>query len=154
MKDERDTILAEIAEKSGDAAKRFGVEIRDVRINRTELPRGTEENVNARMRSERERLGRRYRAEGEAEARRIRSEADREATVIVSEARGQAEAERGLGQAEALHLIAEAAALDPEFYDYVRTLDAYRRTLGERTTLVLPPSHPFLRELQSGGERR
>jgi membrane protease subunit HflC len=150
----RGALLGEVAARARERAAQLGIELGDVRINRTELPRGTEENVNARMRSERERLGRRYRAEGEADARRIRAEADREATLIVSEARGQAEAERGLGQAEAIRLVAGAAALDPEFYDYVRTLDAYRRTLGERTTLVLPPSHAFLRELQSGGEKR
>lgn len=150
----RSALLQEITESARTKASELGIELRDVRINRTELPRGTEENVNARMRSERERLGRRYRAEGEAEARTIRAEADRDATVIVSEARGKAEAERALGDAEAIRLVAEAAALDPDFYDSLRTLDAYRRTLGERTTLLLPPSHPFLRELQSGGEKR
>ncbi len=154
LREDRAGLLREITERSARAVAELGIELRDVRINRTELPPGTEENVFARMRSERERLGRKYRAEGDEEARRIRAEADQEATVIVSEARGQGVGERGQGEAEATRLVAEAAALDPEFYDYVRTLDSYRRTLGERTTLVLPPDHPFLRVLQGGGEKR
>jgi membrane protease subunit HflC len=104
------------------------------------------------MRSERERLGKRYRAEGEEEARRLRADADAEAAVLLGEARGQADATRGEGDAEATRLVAEAAALDPEFYIYQRTLEAYRRTLGSHTTLVLPPDHPFFKVLQSGGD--
>jgi modulator of FtsH protease HflC len=151
LKDERSEILEEIARKSGEAAERFGVEIRDVRINRTELPRSTEENVFARMRAERDRLARKYRAEGEQQARAIRAEADREARVIVAEARRDAEIERGRGDAEATRIYAEAYSSDPEFYGFVRGLEAYRKTLGKRTTLVLPPDHPFFRLLESGG---
>jgi membrane protease subunit HflC len=152
LKDEREAILEEIARKSGEAAKRFGVEIRDVRINRTELPRETEENVYARMRAERDRLARKYRAEGEEQARAIRAEADREAQVIVAEARRDAEVERGRGDAEAARIYAEAYSQDAEFYAFTRGLEAYRKTLGEGTTLVLPPDHEFFRLFESGGE--
>jgi membrane protease subunit HflC len=152
LKDQRDEILAEIATKSGQAAERFGVEIRDVRLNRTELPKSTEENVFARMRAERDRLARKYRAEGEEQARAIRAEADREARVIVAEARRDAETERGRGDAEATRIYAEAYSRDPEFYAFVRGLEAYRKTLGEGTTLVLPPDHEFFRLFQTGGE--
>jgi len=152
LKDERDAILNEIAHKSSEAAQRFGVEIRDVRINRTELPKETEENVYARMRAERDRLARKYRAEGEEQARAIRAEADRAAQVIVAEARRDAEVERGKGDAEAARIYAEAYAQDAEFYAFVRGLEAYRKTLGKGTTLVLPPDHEFFRLFQSGGE--
>jgi membrane protease subunit HflC len=152
LKDERDAILEEIARRSGAAAERFGVEIRDVRINRTELPKETEENVYARMRAERDRLARKYRAEGEEQARVIRAEADREAQVIVAEARRDAEVERGKGDAEAARIYAEAYSQDAEFYAFTRGLEAYRKTLGQGTTLVLPPDHEFFRLFQSGGE--
>ncbi len=152
LRDDRAGLLREITEKSGAAVAELGIELRDVRINRTELPPETQANLYARMRSERERLGKRYRAEGEEEARRLRAEADAEAAVLLGEARGQAEAVRGEGDAEAARLVAEAAAIDTEFYTYVRTLEAYRRTLGPHTTLVLPPDHPFLKVLQGGGE--
>jgi membrane protease subunit HflC len=152
LKDEREGILEEIARRSGEATQRFGVEIRDVRINRTELPRETEENVYARMRAERDRLARKYRAEGEEQARTIRAEADREARVIRAEAERDAEIERGKGDAEAARIYAEAYSQDAEFYAFTRGLEAYRKTLGEGTTLVLPPDHEFFRLFQSGGE--
>jgi membrane protease subunit HflC len=152
LKDEREAILEEIARRSGEATKRFGVEIRDVRINRTELPRETEENVYARMRAERDRLARKYRAEGEEQARTIRAEADREARVIRAEAERDAEIERGKGDAEAARIYAEAYSQDAEFYAFLRGLEAYRKTLGEGTTLVLPPDHEFFKLFQSGGE--
>jgi membrane protease subunit HflC len=152
LKDEREGILDEIARKSSEAAQRFGVEIRDVRINRTELPKETEENVFARMRAERDRLARKYRAEGEEQARALRAEADREAQVIVAEARRDAEVERGKGDAEAARIYAEAYSQDAEFYAFVRGLEAYRKTLGKGTTFVLPPDHEFFRLFQSGGE--
>ena len=152
LKGERRAILEEITKKSGAAVERFGVELRDVRINRTELPQGTEANVFARMRAERDRLARKYRAEGEERARGIRAEADREARVIVAEARRDAEAERGKGDAEASRIYAEAFSKNAEFYAFTRTLEAYRKTLGKGTTFVLPPDHEFFRLFQSGGE--
>ena len=152
LKGERRAILEQIAAESNAAVERFGVEVRDVRISRTELPRGTEENVFARMRAERNRLARKYRAEGEEQARVIRAEADRQSQVIVAEARRDAEIERGKGDAEAARIYAEAYSKDPGFYAFVRGLEAYRKTLGKRTTFVLPPDHEFLRLFQSGGK--
>jgi len=153
LKDARGEIMDEITAKGAEAVKGFGIELNDVRINRTELPPRTEENVFARMRAERDRLARKYRAEGEEQARRIRAEADREARVVVAEARGQAEIERGKGDAEAVRVYAEAYSRDPEFYAFLRGLEAYRKTLGEGTTMVLPPDHEFFRLLSRGSER-
>lgn len=152
LKDERPAILEEIAANSNQAVERFGVEIRDVRINRTDLPKNTEENIFARMRSERDRLARKYRAEGEEQARIIRAEADREALVIVAEARRDADVERGAGDAEATRIYAEAYSQDAELYGFVRGLEAYRKTLGEGTTFVLPPDHAFFELFQTGGD--
>lgn len=152
LKDARAEIMGELTAKSAEAVKGFGIELNDVRINRTELPRRTEENIFARMRAERDRLARKYRAEGEEQARRIRAEADREARVVVAEARGRAEVERGKGDAEAARIYAEAYSTDAEFYGFVRGLEAYRKTIGKGTTMVLPPDHEFFRLLSRGSE--
>ena len=120
----------------------------DVRINRTELPRGTEESVYARMKTERGRLAKKNRAEGEERARRIRAETDREALVIVANARRDAEIARGEGYAEATLIYAEAYSLDPDFYAFMRSLEAYEKTIGEHTTLVLSPEAEFFRFFQ------
>ena len=122
-----------------------------MRINRTELPPGAEENVYARMRAERERLARKHRAEGEEQARTIRADADRRARVIVAEAREQSERLRGAGDAESARIYADAYSRDPAFYEFVRSLEAYRKTLGEGTTLVLPPEHEFFHSFNKGG---
>ena len=151
--DARAEIMTAITEQSAERLKEFGIEVRDVRINRVELPETTEANVFARMRAERERLARKYRAEGDEQGRRIRAEAERDARITVAEARKQAEILRGEGDAEAARVYAEAHGQAPEFYGFVRRLDAYRKTIGERTTLVLPPDNEFF-ELLSGGAGR
>jgi membrane protease subunit HflC len=143
-------IMAQITQRSDAKLQNAGVTVDDVRVNRTELPPGTETNVFARMRTERERLARKARAEGEEEGRRIRAEADRDARVIVAEARRDAEMTRGNGDAEAARIYGEAFAGEAEFYDFVRTLQAYRKTIGEKTTLVLSPSSEFFRLMARG----
>ena len=144
--------MGEITEKSQGTVGRQGVEVGDVRISRTELPRGAEEGVFGRMRAERDRLGRKYRAEGEEAARRIRAEADRDSLVIVAEARSQSEIERGTGDARAAAIYADAYSKDQDFYEFVRSLEAYRNTIGEGTTMVLSPDHEFFRSFRTGGE--
>lgn len=101
------------------------------------------------MKSERERIARQYRAEGSEEAAKIRAEAEREQKVIVSEAYARAEQTRGEGDAEAIRIYAEAFGQDPEFYQFIRTLEAYQKFVDEKTTLVLPANSELLRYLNS-----
>jgi membrane protease subunit HflC len=146
---ERASMMREITERTRNKVGEFGIEVADVRINQTELPAGAEESVFARMSTERERLGRKSRAEGEERARRIRAEADRDATIIVANARRDAEISRGEGDAEAAGIYAEAFASDPEFYEFQRSLEAYRKSIDENTTLVLSPDAEFFRFFES-----
>ena len=150
----RAEIMQEITTRTRAKLAAFGIEISDVRINRTELPPGTEESVYARMKTERERLGRKSRAEGEERARRIRAEADRDAQVIVATAQRDAEIARGLGDAEAARIYAEAYATEPEFYEFHRSLEAYRKSIDEHTTLVLSPDAEFFRFFESANPGR
>jgi membrane protease subunit HflC len=101
------------------------------------------------MRSQREQLARKYRAEGDQKGRRIRAEADRDAQVTVANARRDAEILRGEGQAESARVYAEAHGLAPEFFGFLRRLDAYKKTIGEQTTLVIPPDNDFYELLQN-----
>lgn len=145
----REAIMREISDRTRSKVEAFGIEVTDVRINRTELPKDIEDSVYARMSTERERLGRKNRAEGEERARRIRAEADRDATIIVANAKRDAEIARGEGDAEAARIYADAFAADPEFYGFVRSLEAYRKSIDERTTLVLSPEAEFFRFFES-----
>jgi membrane protease subunit HflC len=99
------------------------------------------------MRTERERMAMQYRSEGQEEAQKIRSNADREATIIEAQAYAEAEKIRGEGEAEALRIYAEAYNQDPEFYQFYRTLQAYRKTLGSNTTLVIDADSDFAKFL-------
>ena len=139
----RTDVMRAITESSAAELSGFGIEVRDVRINRTELPKNTEENVYARMRTERERLARKYRAEGDEQGRRVRAEADRAALVTVAEATRQASELRGQGDAESARIYAEAHGTAPEFFGFVRRLEAYKKTIGSKTTLVLAPDNEF-----------
>ncbi len=148
LKTKRQEIMKSITAASRESLLETGIEIVDVRINRTELPPETERSVYGRMRAERERLARKHRAEGEEKARKIRAEADRDATVIVANARRDAEILKGEGDATATRIFAEAYSSDPEFYAFTRSLAAYRASIDDKTTLVLSPDSEFFQFLQ------
>jgi membrane protease subunit HflC len=147
----RSDVMDAITQSSGTELERFGIEVREVRITRTELPQNIEENVYARMRTERERLARKYRAEGDEQGRRVRAEADRDARVTVAEATRQASELRGQGDAESARIYAEAHSTAPEFYGFLRRLEAYKRTIGPNTTLIVPPNNGFFDLLGKDG---
>ncbi|MDJ0789632.1 MAG: protease modulator HflC [Myxococcota bacterium] len=149
------TLTEVITARTCESVQNLGIEIAEVRINRTEIPVGDPEaKVYDRMKSEREELAKKYRAEGEELARKIRAAADRDAEITIERARSEATKVRGEGDAGAAAVFADAFSKDPEFYEFVRSLEAYRKTLGDGTTLVLPPDHPFLEYMQSGGAPR
>ncbi len=134
-----------------DFARRFyGIEIVDVRIKRLNFPEQNKEAVFARMRAERERIAKRYLAEGEEIATRIKAEADRERERILAEAYREAERIRGEGDALAARIYGQAFSRDPQFYKMLRTLDAYKKALDEKTTIVLSADSEFLRLLTQG----
>jgi membrane protease subunit HflC len=148
LKTKRHEIMQSITAASQRSVAETGIEIVDVRINRTELPPETERSVYARMRAERERLARKHRAEGDEKARTIRAEADRDARVIVANAKRDAEILEGEGDAAATRIYAEAYTTNSEFYAFTRSLEAYRASINDKTTLVLSPNSEFFRFFQ------
>ncbi len=147
---ERENIMTAVTARSHADASPYGIEILDVRIKRADLPRENKANVFERMRAERARQAKEYRAEGEELALKIRAETDLEVTRITSEAFQKAQLTRGEGDAEALRIYADAFQRDPKFYEFQRTLEAYEKTLGEGTTMVLPSSSAFFKYLGKG----
>jgi membrane protease subunit HflC len=145
----RQVIMEAVAEKSAEKAKEYGIELVDVRIKRADLPREVEESVYARMASERARIAKRYRSEGAEEAAKIRAETDKERAILLAEANRKAEETRGEGEAEAVKIYAAAYKKDPEFYYFLRTLDAYRVTLGQGATAVMDADSPLFKFLES-----
>jgi len=145
----RSELMTSITERCHATAMRdFGIEIRDVRIKRADLPPENERSVYARMTAERQREAQRYRSEGEEEAQKIRAGAEKERTIILAEAYSKSEELRGNGDAEATAIYAAAYGRDQEFYRFTRSLEAYRKSIKTGTTLVLTPDSEFLRYLR------
>lgn len=148
-----DELSKGICSKCRDTAlERYGIEVVDVRIKRLGFPAQNRDAVFERMRAERQREAKQFRAEGQEEAMKIRAEADKQKTTILAEANRKAETLKGEGDAKAIEIYNSAIALDPAFYKFLRTLDAYRNTLKENTTLVLGSESDFLKLLTEGAQ--
>ena len=144
----RAELMKEITRKSDESSRSYGIEVVDVRIKRADLPEKNEQNVFSRMRTERERLAKKFRAEGDEESRKIRSQSDKRVQILTAEAQKEADILRGKGDAEAVRIFADAYGKDEEFYEFTRTLEAYRRSLPGTTTIVLSPESDFFRLLK------
>jgi membrane protease subunit HflC len=126
----------------------LGIEIVDVRVKRIDLPDDVSESVFRRMISEREREAREHRAKGREQAEVIQADADRQQAVIEAEAYRDAEFLRGDGDAQAAAIYAEAYNRDPEFYSFLRSLNAYKETFkGRGDLLLVDPESEFFRYL-------
>ena len=149
--EKRDVLMKQITKITDEKAREYGIEVVDVRIKRADLPEKTEQNVFSRMRTERERLAKKFRAEGDEEARKVRSESDKQVAILTADARKQSEITRGEGDARAVAIFAEAYGKDPDFYQFVRTLESYRKAIQPGTAMVLSPDSEFLRLLKGSG---
>ena len=134
----REQLMEEVTEASNSATMEYGISVIDVRIRRVDLPAENEESIFARMEAERKRQANKYRSEGEEEAQKIRAATDRDKTIILADAYKEAERLRGEGDAQAVNIYARSYSSDPKFYEFVRTLDAYKKVVDDKTTLVLP----------------
>lgn len=121
----------------------LGIKIMDIRIKRTEFPDETKPSIYEQMRSERQAVATEYRAQGQKQARTIQSEAERNATIIEAQAYEEAQKIMGEGDAEALKIYAEAYNVDPEFYEFWKTLQTYKSVIDEDTTIIISPDSPF-----------
>jgi len=145
---ERSAIMEEVTTKANLLLKEYGIFIIDVRIKRTDLPQENQMAIYGRMQAERERQAKQYRSEGREEATKITTLADRQRAVLLADARRAAEAARGEGEAAATAIYAQALSQDPDFYEFVRTMDAYKKTMKDQTQFVLTPESEFFKFLQ------
>lgn len=143
-------VMRDITRKTAQrASDSFGVHVAAVRLKRLNFPPQNKQAVFRRMEAERQRIARLYRSEGEEEAEKIRASADREEAVLLNEARRQAEEIRGEADAEATRIYAEAFGQDPEFFEFVRSLEAYQNIISESSTIVVPSDAELLKVLQT-----
>lgn len=147
----RRAIIELIRDNVNNEAKKFGIDVIDVRILRADLPKENSAAIYSRMQTEREKEARQIRAEGQEEAARIRSKADKESQILLAEAYKNSEILKGEGDGEAAHIFNNAFGKDPEFYGFYKHLQTYRHALqnGE-TTFIISPDSKFLQYLQIG----
>lgn len=152
LSEKRAILMGTVRNQVNASVKYMGIEIVDVRIGRADLPEQTSQAIFQRMRTEREREAAEFRAQGQELAQEIKSKADRERTVLLAESEKKAQILRGEGDKIAVETYASAAAKDPEFYAFYRSLEAYKTSLADgSTTLILSPDSAFLRYFQQGG---
>lgn len=141
-------IMKLVSDRSNEKASVYGLEVLDVRIKRADLPEQNEKAIFQRMQAERERQAKGYRAEGEEEAQKIRSEAEKDKTIISAEAYRTSQELRGAGEAKAYKTYADAYKQGPEFFEFVRSMEAYKKVFAKDTTMVLTPDSEFLKYLK------
>ncbi|WP_417247021.1 protease modulator HflC [Celeribacter sp.] len=150
LSDDRSELMERIRDSARARALSLGVEVVDVRLKQTFLPDQNLDATFARMSAERAREAADERARGQEAAQRVRAQADRTVVELESDARRQAEITRGEADAEKNRIYAEAYGEDSEFFEFYRSLDAYRAGLkGENTTMVLSPDSEFFDYLKS-----
>ena len=150
LSSDRAALMLRIRNGAIESARSIGLEVVDVRLIRTDLPRANLDATFARMRAEREREAADEIARGNEAAQRVRATADRTQVEIVSEAKRESEIARGQADAERNKIFAEAFGADPEFFEFYRSLAAYRSALrGQGTSMVMSPDSEFFNYLKS-----
>lgn len=154
---ERDQLMSELTVALNEFTQTsLGIEVVDVRVKRIDLPPEVSGSVYNRMNSERQRESQEHRSKGYEQAEVIRADADRQRTILAAEAYRESELIRGEGDAEAARIYAEAYTQDPEFYSFVRSLNAYKDTFRDKGDIMLiEPKSDFFKYLKDskGGKK-
>ena len=152
---ERVELMADMLATATATAHGLGIQVVDFRVKQVEFVEGVRNSVYQQMREERKRVAAETRAEGREEEALIRSTADKDRTIILADAYRDGQKIRGKGDARAAEIYASAYTKDPEFYAFYRSIDAYRKSMGNAgDILILDPNNEFFRYLnQSDGKR-
>src|SRR6056297_3680538 len=147
VSEKRISYLNSITKESRKQLKDYGIHLIDVKIKRADLPEANEEAVYERMSSERKQRAKQIRAQGQRESEIIKAEADKESEIIGAQAEKNAQELRGQGDAQALKVYSDIYSQDTEFYQFWRSLQSYKNSLKERTTIILSEDMKYLEYL-------
>jgi membrane protease subunit HflC len=149
----REQILNNILAEARKSTPEYGIDLIDVRIKRINYVEQVRRRVYERMISERKKVASQFRSEGEGEKANILGQMQKELKRIQSDAYRESVQIRGKADAEAAAIYASAYSKNPEFYSFVRTLESYRKAVGENSRLVISTDSDFYRFLQSAGQK-
>ncbi|WP_198244657.1 protease modulator HflC [methane-oxidizing endosymbiont of Gigantopelta aegis] len=143
---DRKIVREALIAKTTSLADKLGIDIVDVQVKRIDLPQDVSASVYRRMEAERERVAREFRSQGAEAAERIRADADKQREIILANAFRDAEILRGEGEAKAADIYAKTYGKDVEFFNFYRTMVAYKKTFDkEGDMLVLEPNSDFFK---------
>ncbi|MEZ9200486.1 protease modulator HflC [Shewanella sp. 10N.286.54.B9] len=146
----RDELQSDALENASESAADLGIEVVDVRVKQINLPANVSTSIYQRMRAERQAVAKEHRAQGQEQAEIIRAKTDASVTIQTAEAQRKALTIRGEGDAQAAKIYADAYTKDPEFFSFMRSLDAYKDSFdGDRDVMVLEPDSEFFRYMKS-----
>ncbi|CAB0150604.1 Modulator of FtsH protease HflC [Pseudidiomarina piscicola] len=147
---ERDNLMREALIRGADSAQELGIEVIDVRVMQINLPTEVSQSIFQRMRAERQAVAMEHRSEGREQAEFIRADVDARITVMLADATRESRSLRGEGDAEAAGIYAEAYQQDPEFFAFIRSLQAYEKSFERgNDVLVLEPNSDFFKYLKN-----
>ena len=142
----RDEVMQNALKDIGSSATELGIQIVDVRIKQINLPPEVSNSIYQRMRAERDAVAKLHRSQGRQEAEAIRAKADREVVVKVAQAERKARMLKGEGDAQATKIYADAYSQNPELFDFLRSMDAYRNSMKSgNDVMVINPDNEFFR---------
>ena len=136
-----------LANANGRGKRKYGIDFVQIGVRRIAYPAVVSEAVYTRMSSERAKEAEKLRAEGKKEAARIESDAEREVKEILAQAYKESQIIKGEGDKEAMRIYAESYGKDPEFFDFLRSLEAYQQILSNKSTLILSTESELFKHL-------
>ncbi len=148
LTENRGDIMKNIKNVVSASSEIFGIEIVDVRIMRTDLPKENSDAIYGRMQTEREKEAKEIRAKGAQEAQKIKAEADKQKTIIEAEAKKDSDIVRGEAEAEANKIYASSFGRDPEFADFYRSMQAYQKAMlndNNKTKMIISSEGEFFK---------
>ena len=147
---ERSELMNEAMEQASESSDELGIEIVDVRVKQINLPLEVSNSIFQRMRAERAAVAREHRSEGQEQADMIRAGMDARVTIMLADAERKARQLRGQGDAEAASIYANTYSKNPEFYSFLRSMDAYRSSFNSKQdVLIVDPSSDFFNYLNN-----
>ncbi|WKE64994.1 protease modulator HflC [Gallaecimonas kandeliae] len=151
---ERSEVMADALKQVKESAKELGIDVIDVRVKQINLPTEISNSIFNRMRAERNAVAKKHRSEGKEKAEVIRADIDAKVTVILAQAERDGRTLRGEGDATAADIYAKAYSQDPEFFSFIRSLEAYKKSFASKEdVMVLKPDSDFFRYMK-GPEKK
>jgi len=147
---ERSELMSEALREAALKAQDIGIELVDMRVKQIELPQAVRSSIYQRMRAERLAVAKEHRSKGKEQSEILRADIDAKVAIMLADADSKARITRGDGDAQAAKIYADAYGQDPEFFSFLRSMDAYKKSFsGSNNMMVLQPDNEFFKYMKN-----